>query len=70
MIQLLEEQVNSVMHFLYTELYRDCNNSTFVFNYQLLSCYFPMYSLYFAFSLSCQIGNHILEEVLTNLHFA
>lgn len=59
MTELLDEQVESVVHF-YRELHSDCSNSTLVFNYQLLSYYFHTYSLYFAFSLSCQISNYIL----------
>lgn len=54
-------------------LHSDHSSSTFVFSYHILSYYFHTSSLNFAFSLSCQISNHILGRSVKAkfyLHFA
>lgn len=73
MIELLEEQVNSVVHSLYRELHSDHRSSTFFFNWQLLASYFICIVSVLPFCyhdrLSIIFWEEVLKQNLTNLHF-
>ena len=73
MTELLEERVNSVVHFPYRELHSDRRSSTFVFDHQLLSYYFICIVSVLLFRYHARLTIISWEEVLkqnfTNVHF-